>query len=69
VETIDILESKVRIALARKAKLEAERRELLEELERLRGAIRLLESEKQEVKVRLDQIINKIELYLSRQGS
>lgn len=68
-ETIDILESKVRIALARKAKLEAERRELLEELERLRGAIRLLESEKQEVKVRLDQIINKIELYLSRQGS
>lgn len=68
-ETIDILESKVRIALARKAKLEAERRELLEELERLRSAVRLLENEKQEVKMRLDQIINKIELYLSRQGS
>jgi len=69
VETIDILESKVKLALSRKAKLEEERKKLLEELDRLRLSVRSLESEKDEVKGRLNQVIDKIELYLTRHGS
>lgn len=68
-ETIDILESKVKLALSRKAKLEEERKKLLEELDRLRLSVRSLESEKDEVKGRLNQVIDKIELYLTRHGS
>ncbi len=69
VETIDILESKVKLALSRKAKLGEERKKLLEELDRLRLSVRSLESEKDEVKERLNQVIDKIELYLTRHGS
>lgn len=67
-EKIDILESKIKVALSMKAKLEAERREMLEELNRLRHFVRILETEKGEVKSRLEEIIDKIEIYLSREG-
>ncbi|MER3446918.1 MAG: hypothetical protein C4291_08785 [Candidatus Dadabacteria bacterium] len=65
-ETIDILENKIKEALSKKASLEAERKVLMEEVTALRESIRRLEAERQEVKSKLDQIIEKIELYLSR---
>ncbi len=65
-ETIDILENKIKEALSKKASLEAERKILMEEVTALRENIRRLEAERQEVKSKLDQIIEKIELYLSR---
>lgn len=65
-ETIDILEHKIKETLSKKAILEAERRILMEEVTALRESIRRLEGERQEVKSKLDQIIEKIELYLSR---
>jgi translation initiation factor 2B subunit (eIF-2B alpha/beta/delta family) len=65
-ETIDILENKIKEALSKKASLEAERRILMEEVTALRESIRRLEAERREVKSKLDQIIEKIELYLSR---
>jgi uncharacterized coiled-coil DUF342 family protein len=65
-ETIDILENKIKEALSKKASLEAERKILMEEVTALRENIRRLEAERQEIKSKLDQIIEKIELYLSR---
>ncbi len=65
-ETIDILENKIKEALSKKASLEADRTILMEEVTALRESIRRLEGERQEVKSKLDQIIEKIELYLSR---
>lgn len=65
-ETIDILENKIKEALSKKASLEAERRVLVEEVTALRESINRLEAERQEIKSKLDQIIEKIELYLSR---
>ncbi len=65
-ETIDILENKIKETLSKKAILEAERRILMEEVTALGESIRRLEGERQEVKSKLDQIIEKIELYLSR---
>lgn len=65
-ETIDILENKIKEALLKKASLETERKILLDEVTALRESIRKLETERQEVKSKLDQIIEKIELYLSR---
>lgn len=65
-ETIDILENKIKEALSKKANLEAERGILMEEVTILRESIRRLEVERREVKSMLDQIIEKIELYLSR---
>jgi translation initiation factor 2B subunit (eIF-2B alpha/beta/delta family) len=65
-ETIDILENKIKETLSKKASLEIEHRILMEEVTALRESIRKLEVERQEVKSKLDQIIEKIELYLSR---
>ncbi|HXG31210.1 MAG TPA: hypothetical protein VNK81_06155 [Thermodesulfobacteriota bacterium] len=63
---MDILESKIKEALLRKAELEAERMNLVEEVARLRKSIMEIEREKQEIKMRIDQIIEKLELYLLR---
>ncbi len=65
-ETIDILESKIKEALSKKASLETEHQILMEEVVVLRESLRRLEAERQEVKSKVDQIIEKIELYLSR---
>ena len=65
-ETIDILENKIKEALLKKTSLETERKILLDEVSVLRESVRRLETERQEVKSKLDQIIEKIELYLSR---
>lgn len=65
-ETIDILESRIKETLSRKARLEEERRNLVDEAMVLHENIRRLETEKEEIKVKLEAIIEKIELYLSR---
>lgn len=63
---MDILEIKIKEAISRKAKLEAERRDLMQEVTRLRENIKEIETEKQEIKAKLERIIEKIELYLAR---
>ncbi len=65
-ETIDILESRIKETLSRKARLEEERRNLVDEVMVLHENIRRLETEKEEIKAKLEAIIEKIELYLSR---
>lgn len=65
-ETIDILEIRIKETLSRKARLEAEYGSLLEEIARLRQNIKDIEVEKKEIKARLEEIIEKIELYLTR---
>ena len=65
-KTMDILESMVKEALLRKADLETERKSLVEEAERLRENVRAIENERQEIKLRLEQIIEKLEVYLLR---
>ena len=65
-EIIDILEIKIKEALSRKARLEAEHRSLVEEIARLRKNIKEIETEKEEIKAKLEEIIEKIELYLTR---
>lgn len=67
-ETFEALEDKIKLAISKQAKLESENVELLEEVKRLRQFVYVLEDEKKEVKKRLDDIIDKIELYLSREG-
>ena len=63
---MDILEIKIKEAISRKAKLEAERRDLIQEVTRLRENIKEIEAERQEIKAKLERIIEKIELYLAR---
>ncbi len=65
-ETIDILESRIKETLSRKARLEEERRNLVDEVMVLHENIRRLETEKEEIKAKLEAIIEKIELYLTR---
>lgn len=64
---LDILESRIKDALSSKAKLQAERGELFNEVNRLRDIVRALESDQEEVRNRLDEIIERIEDYLNRQ--
>jgi len=68
VATLDILESRIKDALSTKAKLQAEKGELITEVGKLRDVVRSLEIEKDEVRNRLDDIIARIEDYLNRQG-
>ncbi|MCI0454270.1 MAG: hypothetical protein L0Y68_04645 [Candidatus Dadabacteria bacterium] len=65
-ETIDILESRIKETLLRKSGLEEERRSLMDELLVLREDIRRLKTEREEIKAMLEHVIEKIELYLSR---
>ncbi len=65
-KTMDILENMVKEALSRKADLEIERKSLVEEVEKLRENMRAVESEKEEIKLRLEQLIEKLEVYLVR---
>lgn len=65
-ETMDILEDKIREALSRKAKLEAEHKNLSDEVIELRKSIDKLEQERDDMRLRLDKVIEKVEIYLSR---
>ena len=65
-ETMDILEGKIKEALSRKTKLEVEHKNLMEEVSKLRESIKKLESERDDIKNKLDGVIKKVEIYLSR---
>jgi len=66
VETIDILENRVKEVLSRKERLEAERRMLEEEILKLREVIRRLEEERKEFKEEINRIMGKIEFQLAQ---
>ncbi|MEK6223539.1 MAG: hypothetical protein N2A97_01585 [Thermodesulfobacteriales bacterium] len=65
-ETMDILEDKIKEALSRKTKLEAEHRNLSDEVLKLRESIDKLEKQRDDMKLKLDKVIEKVEIYLSR---
>jgi len=65
-EIMDILENRIKETLSRKARIDEERRNIMDELLLLREKLRRLETERGEVKTKLEHIIEKIELYLSR---
>ena len=65
-ETMDILEGKIKEALSRKTKLEVEHKNLMEEVVNLRESVKKLETERDEIKQKLDRVIEKVEIYLSR---
>ena len=65
-ETMDILEDKIREALSRKAKLEAEHKNLSDEVLKLRESVEKLEQERNDMRLKLDKVIEKVEIYLSR---
>lgn len=65
-ETMDILEGKIKEALSRKTKLEVEHKNLMEEVVSLRESVKKLEKERDEIKQKLDRVIEKVEIYLSR---
>jgi len=65
-ETMDILEDKIKEALSRKTKLEVEHRNLSDEVLKLRESIEKLEKERDDMKLKLDRVIEKVEIYLSR---
>ena len=63
---MDILEDKIREALSRKTKLEAEHKNLSDEVLKLRESVEKLEQERNDMRLRLDKVIEKVEIYLSR---
>ena len=65
-ETMDILEGKIKEALSRKIKLEIEHKNLMEEVTKLRESVKKLEMERDDIKQKLDRVIEKVEIYLSR---
>jgi len=65
-ETMDILEGKIKEALSRKTKLEADHKNLLDEVTKLRESVSKLERERDDIKEKLNNVIEKVEVYLSR---
>ncbi|MEM7009542.1 MAG: hypothetical protein AAF462_10450 [Thermodesulfobacteriota bacterium] len=65
-ETMDILEDKIKEALSRKTQLEAEHKNLSNEVTKLRESIEKLEKEREDMRLKLDRVIEKVEIYLSR---
>jgi len=65
-ETMDILEDKIKETLSRKTKLEAEHRNLSDEVLKLRESVDKLEKQRDDMKLKLDKVIEKVEIYLSR---
>jgi len=65
-ETMDILENKIKEALSKKTKLEADHRYLSDEVLKLHESIEKLEKERDDMKLKLDRVIEKVEIYLSR---
>ena len=65
-EIMDILEGKIKEALSIKTKIEAEHRNLSDEVLKLRESVEKLEKEKDGIKHKLEKVIEKVEIYLSR---
>ena len=64
--TMDILESRIKEAISREMKLAEEHEKLQLEMGKLRESIKRLERDKQETNSKLDRVIEKVELYLRR---
>ena len=65
-ETMDILYGKIKEALSIKTKIEAEHRNLSDEVLKLRESVEKLEKERDGIKHKLEKVIEKVEIYLSR---
>lgn len=65
-ETMDILEDKIKEALSIKTKIEAEHRNLSDEVLKLRESVEKLEKERDGIKHKLEKVIEKVGIYLSR---
>lgn len=65
-ETMDILEGKIKEALSIKTKIEAEHRNLSDEVLKLRESVEKLEKERDGIKHKLEKVIEKVGIYLSR---
>lgn len=65
-ETMDILEGKIKEALSIKTKIEAEHRNLSDEVLKLRESVEKLEKERDCIKHKLEKVIEKVGIYLSR---
>lgn len=65
-KTMDILEGKIKEALSIKTKIEAEHRNLSDEVLKLRESVEKLEKERDGIKHKLEKVIEKVEIYLSR---
>ncbi len=65
-ETMDILENRIKETLSQKTKLAAEHKSLSEEILKLRESVEKLEKEKEDIKHKLDGVIEKVQIYLSR---
>ncbi len=65
-EIMDILEGKIKEALSIKTKIEAEHRNLSGEVLKLRESVEKLEKERDGIKHKLEKVIEKVEIYLSR---
>jgi seryl-tRNA synthetase len=65
-KSMDILESRIKEVISREKKITEEHRELLEEVKVLRESIKGLETDRQEANSRLEKVIEKVELYISR---
>jgi len=63
---MDILESRIKEAISREMKLAEEHEKLQEEVRKLRDSINRLEGDKQQTNTKLDNVIEKVELYLRR---
>lgn len=63
---MDILEGKIKEALSIKTKIEAEHRNLSDKVLKLRESVEKLEKEKDGIKHKLEKVIEKVEIYLSR---
>jgi phosphoenolpyruvate-protein kinase (PTS system EI component) len=65
-KSMDILEIRIKEVISREKKIAEEHRKLLEEVKILRESIEDLEKDRQEANSRLDKVIEKVELYISR---
>ncbi len=65
-ETMDIRKDKSKRALSKKTKIEADHRYHSDEVLKLRESIEKLEKERDDMKLKLDRVIEKVEIYLSR---
>ena len=65
-EIMDILEGKIKEALSIKTKIEAEHRNLSDEVLKLRESVEKLEKERDGIKHKLEKVIEKVGIYLSR---
>jgi chromosome segregation ATPase len=65
-KSMDILESRIKEAISREHKITEQHLKLLEEIKTLRDTIIELEKGREEANARLEKVIEKVELYISR---